>query len=149
VTIEVPPLRERREDIPLLVNNFLKQHLSDSGVPRRLRPGVVEALSHYDWPGNVRELENILERILVLTPGESISVEDLPDMIRAAGGLAPTNGQGNGNRHKTGEQIMIEEALRRFAGDKAKAARFIGWNRQKLYRKMKEYVIPVGYGQTV
>jgi len=84
---------------------------------------------------------------MVLTPGDVIVVDDLPGMIRSAAGLAPTNGNGDG--HKTGEQIMIEEALRRFAGDKAKAARFIGWNRQKLYRKMKAFDIPTDYGQTV
>ena len=58
-------------------------------------------------------------------------------------------GAGDGNGHKSGEQIMIEEALRRFAGDKAKAARFIGWNRQKLYRKIKAYGVPANYGQAV
>jgi len=147
VTLEVPPLRARREDIPLLVDNYLKKHVGDSGAPRKLRPGVVEALCRYDWPGNVRELENILERLLVLTPGDAIGVDDLPGMIRSAAGIAPTNGNGDG--HKTGEQIMIEEALRRFAGDKAKAARFIGWNRQKLYRKMKALDIPTDFGQTV
>jgi len=149
VTIEVPPLRERREDIPLLVDNFLRKYVRASGKPRTLRHGVVEALGRYDWPGNVRELENVLERLLVLTPGEVIAADDLPEMIRSAAGLARTNGNGDANGHKTGEQLMIEETLRRFAGDKAKAARFIGWNRQKLYRKMKDYSIPADYGQTV
>ena len=91
----------------------------------------------------------------------------MPENIRAAAGLREvgaaggrreggpdrrSNGGGSnsgGNGHKTGEQMMVEDALRRFAGDKAKAARFIGWNRQKLYRKMKGFGIPADYGRTV
>jgi len=76
-----------------------------------------------------------------------ISLGSLPEGLRTAVGLAPANGNGDSHGHKTGEQVMIEEALCRFSGDKAKAARFIGWNRQKLYRKMKGYGIPADYGQ--
>jgi DNA-binding NtrC family response regulator len=128
-----------------------------------LGPGVVEALSRYDWPGNVRELENVVERMLVLAQGPILSQHDLPRDIRAAAGLqdvatvarnAALDGGNNGpadigNGYKTGEQMLVEDALRRFGGDKAKAARFIGWNRQKLYRKMKGFGIPADYGRTV
>ncbi len=139
VTIEVPPLRERREDIPLLAAHFLRAR-ARAGVPaKRLGPGVSAILSRHDWPGNVRELENVIERMVVLTPGNVILADDLPETIRPA-----ANASGG---QKTGEQAMIEEALRRCAGDKAKAARFIGWNRQKLYRRMKEYRIPSDYGK--
>ncbi len=149
VTVEVPPLRDRRDDIPLLVDHFLKQHKADASAPKRLGPGVVEALCRYDWPGNVRELENVVERLVVLTPGVVVTQDRIPAEIRTAAGLPParTNGDGGGNGHKTGEQSMVEEALRRFQGDKAKAARYIGWNRQKLYRKMKLFGIPADYGQ--
>jgi len=94
----------------------------------------------------------------VLAPGPVISQAALPANVRAAAGLreiATTGGNesgpngGNGNGHKTGEQMMVEDALRRFGGDKAKAARFIGWNRQKLYRKMRGFGIPADYGRTV
>jgi Nif-specific regulatory protein len=149
VTIEVPPLRAHPEDIPLLVDHFVKKHVREGGVHRRFTPGVVEALCRYGWPGNVRELENILERLLVLTTGHVVKVEDLPAIVRATVGIPSASGKANGNGHKTGEHIMIEDALRRFAGDKAKAARFIGWNRQKLYRKLKSYGIPADYGQPV
>ena len=149
VTIEVPPLRERRADIPLLVDNFLRKRADSGSSSRILGPGVVEALGLYDWPGNVRELENVLERLLVLSTNTVISEEDLPEAIRTAAGLSIPSGNGDGNGHKTGEQAMIEEALRRFSGDKTKAARFIGWNRQKLYRKIKVYGIPSDYGQSV
>ena len=153
VTIEVPPLRSRREDIPLLVAHFLKQRTADASSLKRLASGVVEALCRYDWPGNVRELENVVERLVVLTHGNVVTQDHLPDEIRSAAGLMPAgregDGNGGGNGHKTGEQLMIEDALRRFGGDKAKAARYIGWNRQKLYRKMKNFRIPAEYGQTV
>jgi len=149
VMIEVPTLRSRRDDLPLLVDHFLKKYAGDPPVPKRLGPGVIEALQRYDWPGNVRELENVMQRLLVLTPGIVISLDSLPEGLRTAAGLAPRNANGDGNGHKTGEHVMIEDALRRFAGDKAKAARFIGWNRQKLYRKMKGYGIPADYGQGV
>jgi DNA-binding NtrC family response regulator len=149
VTIEVPALRGRRDDIPILVDHFLRKHMGDARPPKRLGPGILEALSRYDWPGNVRELENVIQRLLVLTPGAVLSLENLPDGVRAAAGIAPPGKNGDGNGHKTGEQLMVEEALRRFGGDKAKAARFIGWNRQKLYRRMKAYGIPSDYGQRV
>ncbi|OLD63151.1 MAG: hypothetical protein AUI47_10275 [Acidobacteria bacterium 13_1_40CM_2_68_5] len=149
VTIEVPPLRDRREDIPLLVEHFLKQRTADGTASKRLAPGVVDALCRYEWPGNVRELENVVERLVVLTPGTVVTQDRVPDEIRAAAGFPPTRTNGDGYRHKTGEQLMVEQTLRRFQGDKAKTARFIGWNRQKLYRKMKIFGIPADYGQRV
>jgi len=149
VEIEVPPLRERREDIPLMVSHFLKQRTQIVGVTKRLVSGVMDVLCRYDWPGNVRELENVVERMVVLTPGSVVTQERIPDEIRAAAGVMVSDGNGNDNGHKTGEQLMIEDALRRYGGDKAKAARYIGWNRQKLYRKMKAFDIPTDYGQSV
>src|SRR5258706_4643022 len=100
VTVEVPTLRERREDIPVLVEHLLRR-LTPSGLPPKLlAPGVVETLCHYEWPGNVRELENVIERALVLTPGETVTPDVLPEAVRTAAGLAPTNGHKNGNGHK-------------------------------------------------
>jgi two-component system NtrC family response regulator len=98
----------------------------------------------------VRELENLIERLCVLTRGEVITVRDLGDL-----GLAvpepkwPAMVPGSSTRPgaRTGEQIMIEAALCRHQGDKAKAARFIGWNRQKLYRRMRSYRIPADFGK--
>jgi Nif-specific regulatory protein len=165
MTIEVPPLRARVEDIPLLAQHFLARRAVPSGksdsartaagsTPRVLGPGVVDALMRYDWPGNVRELENFIERLCVLTRGEVITLRDLGQAgFAAAGahGLAPgddpTPPRTGTGAHRTGEQMMIEDALRRHHGDKAKAARFIGWNRQKLYRRMKSYAIPEKFGK--
>ena len=145
VTIDVPPLRERREDIPLLIDRFLRAHARDGRPHKRLRPEVAEVLTRHAWPGNVRELENLVERLVVLSPGIWISVEDLPEGLRPSGSSEAHHTSGNG--HKNGERLMIEDALRRHLGDKAKAARFIGWNRQKLYRRMKLLKIPADFGQ--
>jgi len=161
VTIDVPPLRARFDDIPLLTQHFLARRVRAAGgsgetgasgarIPRVLGPGVVEALMRHEWPGNVRELENLIERLCVLTRGEVITVRDLGDL-----GLAVPEpkwtamGPGSSTRPsaRTGEQIMIEDALRRHQGDKAKAARFIGWNRQKLYRRMRSFRIPADFGK--
>jgi transcriptional regulator with PAS, ATPase and Fis domain len=159
VSIEVPPLRNRLEDLTTLVDHFIRRHASQSSQVKRLGPGVLRAFGQYSWPGNVRELEHVLERLLLLTPGEFITLDDLPDELRPTD-AAPAHGDVHdearrAGKHpgprsidspKTGEQLMIEDALRRYAGDKAKAARFIGWNRQKLYRRMRSFSIPAGFG---
>ena len=172
ISVAAPPLRDRREDIPLLVASFLERFARDGKPSRLLGPGVVEALQRHSWPGNVRELENLVERIVILSPREVITLADLPEGLRpvrtseapehSSDGasahasdppqqLAAVDGRGgrrsHGIAHKTGEQIMIEDALRRFQGDKTKAARFIGWNRQKLYRRIKSFSIPVDFGK--
>jgi Nif-specific regulatory protein len=147
VTIEVPPLRQRKEDIPLLVDAFLGSRARNDQPAKRLGPGVLEVLARHDWPGNVRELENAVERMVVLASSGTITADDLPDGIRPATNPHSAGSNGNGDGQKSGEQIMIEEALRRHAGDKAKAARFIGWNRQKLYRRMKAFRIPADFGR--
>jgi len=154
VSIEVPPLRDRLEDIPVLAQHILERQAQPDRPARGLAPGVIEALSHHDWPGNVRELENALERAAILARGELITIDALPEPLRPAWrGLrvVPDREQGRladiAFGPKTGEQAMIEDALRRFAGDKTKAARFIGWNRQKLYRRMKSYRIPADFGK--
>ena len=161
VRVEVPPLRDRRDDIALLAEHFLEQQgaARTTGEPhgaaptardKRFGPGVLEALTSRDWPGNVRELENMVERLRVLTHGRIITLADLARVggsvhagDRAPGGVHPFRMAGG----KTGEHLMIEDALRRFGGDKAKAAKFIGWNRQKLYRRLKAYAIPARFGK--
>jgi transcriptional regulator with GAF, ATPase, and Fis domain len=149
VTIEVPPLRQRREDIPLLVDHVLRERARQGRPAKPLGPGILAALARHDWPGNVRELENMIERLIILSPGSVVMEADLPDGIRLGAPARGPGENGGGNGHKTGEQLMIEDALRRFRGDKAKAARFIGWNRQKLYRRMRSFGIPTDYGQAV
>jgi Nif-specific regulatory protein len=172
VSIAAPPLRDRREDIPLLVASFLERYGRDGKSARMIGPGVLKSLQDHQWPGNVRELENLIERILVLSRREVITLADLPAVFRpddvptaledsdidaSAGSVgmpprpvridAQDGPRPHGVSEKTGEQHMIEDALRRFQGDKTKAARYIGWNRQKLYRRIKSFAIPIDFGK--
>ena len=140
ITIEIPPLRDRKTEIPLLVNHFLyKTHVRYKHQVNRISDEAVHALCRYNWPGNIRELENCIERAVTLAQEETIHLKDLPDSIRSAH-LVSWSG-------KKGEHRLIEEALARFAGDKSRAAEYIGWNRQKLYRKMTQYNIPRDFGR--
>jgi Nif-specific regulatory protein len=137
VRVEVPPLRERPDDVALLAEHFLERQLAaletapGGRKEKRFGPGVLDALTQRDWPGNVRELENMVERLRVMTHGSIIT---LADLSRVASGTPARPGapgsvyQFPGSRDgKSGEQVMIEDALRRCGGDKAKAARYIGW----------------------
>ena len=82
ITVDMPPLRSRKEDVPLLVQHFLKQFTQENGLPpRQINPEALRALINYDWPGNVRELENVMERAVVLSSGPTIGVELLPDSL--------------------------------------------------------------------
>ncbi|HKQ97466.1 MAG TPA: sigma-54-dependent Fis family transcriptional regulator [Candidatus Polarisedimenticolia bacterium] len=157
VRVEVPPLRERREDIALLAEHFLELGLEAGNEPglrpgiKRFGPGVLGALTRRDWPGNVRELENMVERLRVLSAGPIITLSDLSRIADVSSEAASGSGNVRPFRRpdggKTGEQLMIEDALKRCLGDKAKAARYIGWNRQKLYRRLKAYGIAPGFGK--
>jgi transcriptional regulator with PAS, ATPase and Fis domain len=147
ITISLPPLRERREDIPALVDCFLDRIAGDTGLPRKVfSTGALELLTDYDWPGNIRELENITQRAVALSARESIQPHDLPDRIRH---VMITEEQADYSKSgKGGEQLMIEKALHNFEGDKTAAARFIGWSRPKLYRRMRHYGIGMLFGRT-
>jgi two-component system nitrogen regulation response regulator GlnG len=93
VRIHIPPLRERREDIPLLVNYFLKNvSKGQPGPPKSVAAGVLKALEKYHWPGNVRELENVIRRALVVAKGNAILLSDLPAEITGQGPAASLGG---------------------------------------------------------
>ncbi len=143
IQINLPPLRERLEDIPLLIEHFLRRiTLEHKGSKKTIDRRVMRFLLEYDWPGNVRELENVLERAFVLSEGEYITPESLGDNI--------TRRHRFKNYHepfKNAERIMIEKILLATAGDKSKAALEIGWNRQKLYRRMKILGVPLDFGK--
>src|SRR4030095_6648353 len=146
ITIALPPLRDRREDIPALVEHFIQRYAHRAGFSRKqFSDHALDLLCAYSWPGNVRELENTVYRCLVLSEDVRIESLDLPERIRQLEGLF--EGRTRAQRPKTGEQILIERALRDSLGDKAKAARYIGWSRPKLYRKIREYGISVTFGR--
>jgi PAS domain S-box-containing protein len=137
VRFRLPPLRERREDIPLLVDHFI--HRFNALYCKNLccvSNEAMAALMSYDFPGNVRELENVIEHSFVLCQGQVIEMRDLPDIFRAH---EPVSG-GAGREFRTLKQMetmMIEQALRRNKGNRAAAARELGVNPSTLFRKLK------------
>ena len=146
ITIQLPPLRERRPDVPALVSHFLERIAVDTGLPRKeCSPGAMELLQGYEWPGNIRELENVVQRAVALGDGLRIDAFDLPDRIRHI--MITEEPPHYSAEGKAGEQLLIEKALFNFEGDKTRAARFIGWSRPKLYRRMRAYGIPISMGR--
>ncbi|MFH2010290.1 MAG: sigma 54-interacting transcriptional regulator [bacterium] len=137
IPIELPPLRERRDDIPLLA-----AHLLADLAPRRNRPGLtltpatLQQLVEYPWPGNVRELINALEYAIALAPGRRIRVNDLPPELAGATGRYKSSGA-----EPEREQDRIEEALRLHQGNRTRSAQYLGMDRVTLYRKLKKYGI--------
>ena len=142
VTIEVPPLRERREDIPALAEHFLSQACLDSGrEPLALTPGAVELLGRQPWPGNVRQLRNLMERLAILAPKEPLDHE----VVRRHLGGAPQADSGGGFP-ETGplsaavaafERRFIAAAIERNGGNISATARELSLDRSALYKKLK------------
>jgi two-component system response regulator HydG len=141
LSLRIPPLRERRQDIPLLIANFLDRMARSSGHEKLLNDDSLKALMAYDWPGNVRELENCLERVYAFTSGPTIHTGDLPREIASLPGPEPTNG--NGHRRIVPmaelEKQTILNAIAELNGDKLQAARLLGIGKTTLYRKLKDY----------
>ncbi len=147
IPLHLPPLRERREDIPLLVGHFLRKIGAELDPPRRDVTVSQEAMRHlmaYDWPGNVRQLENIVERLLALTPGRrQIEASDLPpEVLRAdtppeAAAWLPEHGLSLEDYLRTVERALIRRALDRTQGNKRKAAELLGLKRTTLVEKLK------------
>lgn len=135
--IKIPPLRERREDIPLLVDHFLRK----AGQGRkRVSKEALEALIRYHWPGNVRELRNVLERALLLTEGELIDIGALPsNVVSGNPGEAREEIAQEGPTLEQIERRYIERMLSQTNGNKSRAARILGISRRKLYRKLRKY----------
>src|ERR1700731_1444070 len=141
LTLRIPPLRERRQDIPLLVAHFLERIGSDAGMEKTISDESLKALLNYDWPGNVRELENSLERACALSSANEIQIRDLPTQIYGApidlmGMSQPSNGI---VPMAELEKQTILNALTQVNGDKMLAARLLGIGKTTLYRKLKEY----------
>ena len=146
ITVDLPPLRHRKEDISALIDHFLDRIASDTGLPRKeFSPGAVELLASYEWPGNIRELENVVQRAVALSEVDRIDAAELPDRIRHL--MITEESLEYSGAGKGGEQLMIEKALHNFDGDKTHSARFIGWSRPKLYRRMRHFGIPIHFGR--
>jgi DNA-binding NtrC family response regulator len=139
VTVKLPLLRERPEDLPDLVEHFLKSR-QIGPRPFRLQPEAVEALRRYDWPGNVRELANVLERAQILAEGDSITLDDLPENIAEFGGPGGSAASGgNPQNLREVERRHVVSVLRAEKGNKVHAARALGISRRALYRLVRKY----------
>ena len=142
ITLELPPLRSRREDIPLLVDHFLKKIQKKNKKPvRGISRQALEALEAYHWPGNIRELENAIEQAVVLTQSDSIEQTDLPTSIHEGGNGTTSHGDPKSITVSLGtpmgeiEQKVITEVLRKTSGDKEMAAKLLGISTRTIYRK--------------
>ncbi|MFA6809004.1 MAG: sigma 54-interacting transcriptional regulator, partial [Eubacteriales bacterium] len=156
ISITLPPLRERREDIPLLLQYFLQDISIKMGVPvAHMNLGIMDYLISYDWPGNIRELQNVVERMINIANGEDISVKHLPQEIMhpmKKVDYTPINGLDiqttvNTKRDKK-KQLFAElehkeivNLLSKYQGNVSRAAREMGISRNTIYRKMKQYNI--------
>ncbi|MBL9141058.1 MAG: sigma-54-dependent Fis family transcriptional regulator, partial [Phycisphaerae bacterium] len=147
--IVIPPLRERREDVPLLVNHAVGKFAAELNRPRpEVGQPVMMRLVSYDWPGNVRELFNVVHRMVVTAQGPTLEPRDVPPEIRAADDAAEgTSGAsgvtGMGSLAGVGLDKLEKEAIRQTlamtAGNREQAAQLLGIGERTLYRKLKEY----------
>ena len=163
IRVHVPALRDRREDIPVLTEHFLRRSSAELGIETKLMlPQTREFLNSLDWPGNVRQLENFCRWITVMAPGKEIHMDDLPPELKNA--KLPAEAaedwestlrhwvKSNLLRGETGllgnvlpefERILIEEALQQTGGRRSEAAKLLGWGRNTLTRKIKSLDLKV------
>jgi DNA-binding NtrC family response regulator len=139
VQIDVPPLRERREDIPLLMTAFVNEFSVREKKTLKLSRNVIEGCQNFSWPGNIRQLKNVIERAVVVSRAGEITVRDLPEDMKS-------NLQANiSDVHiKTLKQMeinVIRQALQNSGGNKSKASRALGISRKAFYKRLKEYAI--------
>jgi len=144
IPIRVPPLRERREDIEAIADNFLARLSNDTGeIKTMISPELMEALKSYGWPGNVRELQNVLERAAAMTRGQTLLPEHVPEYLlrsipKLRAGMAPCT---LAHARAEAERKTIVAALEAAAGNKTRAASILQIHRVKLYEKMKRHGI--------
>jgi DNA-binding NtrC family response regulator len=150
VTFELPPLRERSEDISLLAHHFLQRYSQRFGKPaRRLSPEAVDILQGYAWPGNVRELENAIQRMVVLSVAEELSPREVPAAIRAAAGPPRGAGRSFAQPYATAketavtdfERAYVESVLMQSGGNLAEAARLAGLDKSNFRRLARRHVV--------
>jgi DNA-binding NtrC family response regulator len=158
ISLHMPPLRERKEDLPLLVEHFVdvyaqENHKKIKGVSEEAK----ETLKHYNWPGNIRELENIIERAIILDTNNVIDEEDLPQIILSESEMLKTQVNHDAITTFTAnlkealqepEKVHILQVLREVGWNKKKAAKKLGVNRTTLYNKLRKYKIPSDAGET-
>jgi len=149
ITVNMPALRERRSDIPMLVHCFLDRHAPGENV--QVSPAAMKVFLQYDWPGNVRELENAIARALALGDRRTIDVKDLPPAILSCQEMSAST-EDKDTLASTAltdmERMTILRVFEQAGGDKALAGKMLGISRATLYRKLKQYQIPLRAGAT-
>ena len=138
VQLKLPPLRERKSDIPLLVNFFLEKFGDAQRSIRTISEDAMRRLMAYDWPGNVRELENAVERAVALGSGPILHIADLPSNLQQGAQESVLESNELTTLDEM-ERRAILRALRETNGDKLAAARLLGIGKTTLYRKLKQY----------
>ncbi len=151
IPIFVPPLRDRVEDIPVLVRHFADQFARENNFrPKRFTPPAVEALQRYRWKGNIRELRNTIERVIIMTSTDTIDVPDLPEPVRNEARVAPAPAGDGAQAESPGtlrefkesaERTFLVQKLRENAWNISKTAEAIGTPRSNLYKKLEQYNI--------
>jgi DNA-binding NtrC family response regulator len=135
ITIDIPPLRDRNDDILLLINHFAAKFAKDSSKPTpKFSDNALQVLKNYRWPGNVRELENVIQRLVVMTAGEMIEVPDLPSLMR----FSALRKTGLNRTLAEVEAEHIRNVLANVDGNKTKAAKILGIDRKTLREKLKK-----------
>jgi two-component system response regulator HydG len=138
ISIDVPPLVEHPEDIPLLVQHFLERYAAEHGRPApAMSPEAFKAIMSYEWPGNVRELENAIERAVALSTGDAIQPGDLPGSVTGKQNGLVKAGPDESMTLRRLEDRYILEVLERTGGNRVRAAQILGVDRKTLYRKLK------------
>ncbi|MDR3745969.1 MAG: sigma-54 dependent transcriptional regulator [Acidobacteriaceae bacterium] len=156
VNLKLPPLRARRDDIPLLAAHFLERTHRETGASHLFSEEAVRLMTEYDWPGNVRELENAIERACALSSGPVLHMADLPTQLQDFRQQSLAQSSETAGDHRDGrtsspspivsiadmERRAILETIRQLKGDKLMAAKLLGIGKTTLYRKLKEYDVP-------
>jgi DNA-binding NtrC family response regulator len=138
ITIDIPPLREREDDILLLAHHFAKKYAQEAGKPApRFSDHALQIIKNYDWPGNVRELQNVMQRLVVMNEGDGIDAPDLPSLMR----FSVLRGSGLQRSLAEVEAEHIRNVLASVEGNKTKAAEILGISRKTLREKLKLYGI--------
>lgn len=142
IPFHVAPLRERREDIPVLVTAFVREFCAESGVREKtIQPRATSLLQAYAWPGNVRELRNLIERLVLMTPGPRIGSDDLPDSIRSSDVHDGSDGESLEGARRAFEREYLLARLREHGWNVSRTAEAIGIARESLSRKIRSHRI--------
>jgi DNA-binding NtrC family response regulator len=142
IFIKMPALRTIKEDIPFLINHFIKKYCGSMGSEElRVSPVALNALINYHWPGNVRQLENVIERAYALRTGNIIKPSDLPPEIQNFGDALKNDDTNYNYNLRDNEILLLKKALQKASGNKAEAAQLLGINLSTVYRKLDKYGI--------